>query len=288
MLAGTPIGDSNDGSAALRRVLQEADVIAAEDTRLLRTLLLRLGITTQAHVVSCFEGNEASRIPSLIADMKNGKMAVVATDAGMPTVSDPGYRLVSAAIEAGIPVTAVPGPSAVLTALAISGLPVDRFCFEGFLPCKRGERRRRLAGLESETRTMIFFEAPHRLAEFLSDAATAFGHERRGAICRELTKPHEQVIRGLLSDLLRWAEESARGEITVVIQGAEEVTAGWGEALDQVGLLMASGAKLSTAVAEVAQITGLRRRELYSKALEARSVGQSESGIPQNICDSEE
>ena len=272
VLAGTPIGDSQDASPALIRALTDADVIAAEDTRLLHTLLLRLGITTGAQVVSFFEGNEASRVPGLIADMTDGKVVVVATDAGMPSVSDPGYRLVSASIEAGIPVTAVPGPSAVLTALAISGLPVDRFCFEGFLPRKPGERRRRLAGLAAEQRTMVFFEAPHRLAEFLDDAASAFGADRPGAVCRELTKPYEEVIRGPLSELADWARESARGEITIVIQGAPEVAVSWDDALEQIDVLMAGGTKLSAAVAEVAQVTGLRRRELYSRALAARTI----------------
>ena len=272
MLAGTPIGDAQDASPALIRALGTADVIAAEDTRLLRTLLLRLGVTTDAPVVSYFEGNEASRIPGLIADLEAGKVVLVATDAGMPSVSDPGYRLVAAAIDHGITVTAVPGPTAVLTALAISGLPVDRFCFEGFLPRKPGERRRRLQGLAAEPRTMVFFEAPHRLAEFLTDAAAAFGADRPGAVCRELTKPYEQVVRGSLSELAQWAAESARGEITIVIQGAPEVSADWDDALQQVDLLLAGGTKLSAAVAEVAQVTGLRRRELYAKALAARSA----------------
>lgn len=277
MLAGTPIGDAQDASPALVRALGEADVIAAEDTRLLHTLLLRLGISTEAQVVSFFEGNEASRVPGLVAEMADGKVVLVATDAGMPSVSDPGYRLVTAAIEASIPVTAVPGPSAVLTALAISGLPVDRFCFEGFLPRKPGERRRRMAGLAAEQRTMVFFEAPHRLADFLADASAAFGADRPGAICRELTKPYEEVIRGPLPELAGWAKESARGEITIVIQGAPEIATSWDDALGQVDILMAGGTKLSAAVAEVAQVTGLRRRELYSRALAARTI-ESEMG----------
>ncbi len=168
VLAGTPIGDSTDASPALVEALTGADLIAAEDTRRLRTLLARLGVTTTARVVSYFEGNESARTPELVAAMLDGATVVVATDAGMPSVSDPGYRIVVAAIEAGVRVTAVPGPSAVLTALAVSGLPVDRFCFEGFLPRKAGERSRRLAELSREARTMVFFEAPHRTAEMLS------------------------------------------------------------------------------------------------------------------------
>jgi len=278
VLAGTPIGDAQDASPALVRALTTADVIAAEDTRALRKLLLRLGVTTDAPVVSYFEGNEASRIPGLVADLQAGKTVLVATDAGMPSVSDPGYRLVSAAIEQDIPVTAVPGPSAVLTALAVSGLPVDRFCFEGFLPRKQGERRRRLQALASEPRTMVFFEAPHRLAEFLTDAAALLGADRPGAVCRELTKPFEQVVRGPLAELADWAATPPRGEITIVIQGAPEVTTDWQDALDQVDLLLAGGTKLSAAVAEVAQVSGLRRRELYAKALAARSAGTSDLG----------
>lgn len=270
VLAGTPIGDAADASPALGRALAAADIIAAEDTRALHTLLARLGVTTSAKVVSYFEGNEASRTPGLIEAMADGKVVVVATDAGMPSVSDPGYRLVVAAIEAGIRVTSVPGPSAVLTALAISGLPVDRFCFEGFLPRKNTERRRRLAELATEQRTMVFFEAPHRLAEFLGDAAAALGDERLAAVCRELTKTYEQVVRGGLAELAAWAGEQPRGEITVVIQGASAEVADYPGALEQVRVRVGQGAKLSEAVAEVAQLNGLRRKELYAQALAAK------------------
>ena len=270
ILAGTPIGDARDASPALCETLAEADVIAAEDTRLLQTLLHRLGITTQARLVSYFEGNEASRTAGLVEEMLAGARVVVATDAGMPSVSDPGYRLVVAAIEAGIRVTSVPGPSAVLTALAISGLPVDRFCFEGFLPRKGGERRRRLADLATEPRTMVFFEAPHRLAEFLTDAADALGADRPAAVCREITKPYEEVIRGGLGELATWAAENARGEITVVVQGAPEIAADPDDALSRVAALVDDGVKFSAAVSQVAAETGMRRRELYDLALAAR------------------
>ncbi len=273
VLAGTPIGDAQDASPALRAALEQADLIAAEDTRALHTLLARLGAQTEAKVVSYFEGNEASRTPGLVDAIADGQVVVLATDAGMPSVSDPGYRLVVACVEAGLRVTAVPGPSAVLTALAISGLPVDRFCFEGFLPRKPGERRRRLAELASEPRTMVFFEAPHRLAEFLRDAAGALGAARPAAVCRELTKTHEEVVRGGLAELADWAAESARGEITVVIAGAPALVDDWDAALDQVDLLMAGGTRLSAAVAEVAEVSGLRRKELYNRALAARSGG---------------
>ena len=274
MLAGTPIGDAADASPALVRTLTEADVIAAEDTRQLQLLLRRLGVATDAQVVSYFEGNEASRTPGLVEAMADGQVVVLVTDAGMPSVSDPGYRLVVAAIEAGLRVTSVPGPSAVLTALALSGLPVDRFCFEGFLPRKAGERRRQLAGLATEPRTMVFFEAPHRLAEFLSDAADALGVDRRAAVCRELTKPYEQVVRGPLAELADWASEPPRGEVTVVIQGAPQATDDWESALDRVRVRVNGGARLSEAVAEVARATGLRRKGLYERALAARAAGE--------------
>lgn len=267
VLAGTPIGASVDASESLRTLLASADVIAAEDTRVLKKLLLRLGITTAAHIVAYFEGNESARTPELIERMTSGATVALVTDAGMPSVSDPGFRLVSAAIEAGVRVSAVPGPSAVLTALAVSGLPTDRFCFEGFLPRRAGERRRRLAALADEPRTMVFFEAPHRLGAFLSDAASALGDERPGAICRELTKPYEEIVRGGLGELAAWASGEVRGEVTVVIGGAPDRTVDAGDALGLVRVRMAAGEKLSAAVAEVSQATGANRRALYAAAL---------------------
>ena len=271
VLAGTPIGDSSDGSPGLVAALTTADVIAAEDTRRLRTLLARLGVTTTARVVSYFEGNEAARTPELVAAMLDGATVVVATDAGMPSVSDPGYRIVVAAIAAGVTVTAVPGPSAVLTALAVSGLPVDRFCFEGFLPRKAGERGRRLSELVAEPRTMVFFEAPHRTAEMLAAAAEVLGPARPGAVCRELTKTYEEIVRGPLADLASWAADGVRGEVTVVIGGAvvdagEELT----HAVTQVQQLVADGVRLKEAVADVAAATGVRKNALYEAALGSR------------------
>lgn len=269
VLAGTPIGSRADASENLRATLAGAEVIAAEDTRLLRTLLLRLGVETQARIVSYFEGNEAQRTGELVGELEAGRSVVLVTDAGMPSVSDPGYRLVAAAIEAGLEVTCVPGPSAVLVALALSGLPTDRFCFEGFLPRKSGERRRRFAEVAAERRTMVFFEAPHRLADFLADAANELGDDRRAAVCRELTKPHEEVVRGGLRELAEWAVEGARGEICVVIAGAEPVAEGT-DALALVQARIASGEKLSSAVAEVAKMLGVNKKELYQAALESR------------------
>jgi len=269
VLAATPIGSSVDASDNLRAVLAGAPVVAAEDTRRLHTLLRRLGIRTRARVVSYFEGNEAARTDELLEELLAGNNVVVATDAGMPSVSDPGYRLVSAAVQEGLEVTCVPGPSAVLTALAVSGLPVDRFCFEGFLPRSAGPRRRRLQELAAEPRTMVFFEAPHRLADFLADCAQALGDQRPAAVCRELTKPHEEVVRGGLAELAGWAQEHARGEICVVVQGAPEQADGQ-DALALVQQRIAEGEKLSAAVAEVAQLTGANRKQLYQAALDAR------------------
>lgn len=270
VLAGTPIGSSADASQTLRDTLLGADLIAAEDTRKFVTLARRLGIHPEARVVSYFEGNEASRTGELVDAVASGQRVVLVTDAGMPSVSDPGYRLVVACVEAGLKVTAVPGPSAVLTALAVSGLPVDRFCFEGFLPRKAGERGRRLAGLAAEERTMVFFEAPHRLADFLTDAARELGAERRGAICRELTKPYEEVVRGPLSELAEWAAGGVRGEVTVVVEGAAQQATTTGDAMELVRQAMAGGAKLSAAVADVARVTGANRKELYAAAIASK------------------
>ena len=273
VLAGTPIGDAADASPALIRALTGADVIAAEDTRRLRMLLTRLGIETSARIVSYFDGNEVARTPELVAALVDGATVVVATDAGMPSVSDPGYRITVAAIGAGVRVSVVPGPSAVLAALAVSGLPVDRFCFEGFLPRKAGERSRRLADLVREPRTMVFFEAPHRTAEMLSAAAEVLGADRPGVVCRELTKTYEEVVRGGLGELAAWAAGGVRGEVTIVIAGAPGSTEDdLARAVQQVQALVADGARLKQAVADVAAATGVRKNRLYDAALSARDL----------------
>src|SRR5688500_1456820 len=199
-----------------------ADVLAVEDTRRLHRLASDLGVTFTGRVVTFHETVEKARLPGLLSALADGATVLLLTDAGMPSVSDPGYTLVRAAIDAGVPVTSVPGPSAVLTALAVSGLPVDRFCFEGFLPRKGGERARRLAGLAAEARTLVFFEAPHRTHAALVSMAEEVGQARRGAVCRELTKTHEEVRRGTLADLVGWAEPGVRGEVTIVVEGAPE------------------------------------------------------------------
>jgi 16S rRNA (cytidine1402-2'-O)-methyltransferase len=274
VLAATPIGQAADAPARLVTELAEADVIAAEDTRRLGRLAGELGVEVKGRVTSYFEGNEAARTPGLVERLVGGARVVLVTDAGMPSVSDPGYRLVAAAVEAGVRVTAVPGPSAVLTALAVSGLPVDRFCFEGFLPRKAGERARRLAGLVDEERTMVFFEAPHRTAAALAALAEAFGDARPAAVCRELTKTHEEVRRGPLADLVAWAAEGVRGEVTVVVQGATDVrTVGptpddWRAA---VAALETAGTSRKAAIADVARAAAVPKREVYDAVHRAPS-----------------
>jgi len=267
VLAATPIGRVADAPPRLAEELSGADVVAAEDTRRLRRLAAELGVTIAGRIVSYFEGNEAARTPALVEALLAGERVVLATDAGMPSVSDPGYRLVAAAVEHGITVTAVPGPSAVLTALAVSGLPVDRFCFEGFLPRKAGERSRRLATLAAEERTMVFFEAPHRTAAALAAMAEAFGADRAGAVCRELTKTYEEVRRGGLAELAAWADDGVRGEVTIVVTGATPAAA-----LDSdpeslraaVAELEAAGAPRKEAIVEVARLAGVPKREVYN------------------------
>lgn len=273
MLVGTPIGDLADASPALARELARADLIAAEDTRRLHSLAARLGVTLTAQVVSHFDANEASRVGLLLGALREGRRVAVVTDAGMPSVSDPGFRVVQAAAAEGFRVTAVPGPSAVLTALAVSGLPSDRFCFEGFLPRKGALRQRRLASLAHEERTLVFFEAPHRLEDFLRDAAAAFGPDRHAAVCRELTKTWEEVVRGGLAELAGWASGEVRGEVTVVIAGAEPDVVGEADAVGAVLARVTSGQTFKSAVAEVAAATGLARGALYDAALAARRGG---------------
>jgi 16S rRNA (cytidine1402-2'-O)-methyltransferase len=281
VLVGAPLGNPADASPRLREVLAAADVIAAEDTRRLLRLARDTGVEITAKVVSYFEGNEARRTPDLVAAAQAGACVAVVTDGGMPSVSDPGFRLVRAAIEAGLPVTAAPGPSAVTTALALSGLPSHRFCFEGFLPRRAAERRARLAGLATEERTLVFFEAPHRIAETLTDLAATFGAGRPAALCRELTKTYEEVRRGSLGELAEAAGSGEfRGEITVVVAGAPPVAP---PDLDDAGLAAAVAAEQSgglgrtEAVVAVARRHGLHRRDVYDAVLRHRSGGSPSS-----------
>jgi 16S rRNA (cytidine1402-2'-O)-methyltransferase len=267
ILVGAPLGNVGDASPRLRDTLSTADVVAAEDTRRLARMARDLDIEVAGRVVSYFEGNEERRTPELVQALRNGLVVAVVTDGGMPSVSDPGYRLVRAAIDAGVPVTVAPGPSAVTTALAVSGLASDRFCFEGFLPRKPSERRARLTKLAGEERTMVFFEAPHRLAASLTDFVAAFGADRSAAVCRELTKTYEEVRRGALAELADWAVAGEpRGEITIVVAGADPVT---GRPTDDALLAavadrQAAGASRKDAIAEVATAYAIGRRELYN------------------------
>jgi len=270
VLAATPIGDVADASPKLLDLLGRADVVAAEDTRRLRRLTAATGTTVTGRVTTFHEHNESTRAGELVAAAAEGALVVVVTDAGMPSVSDPGLRAVRAAIEAGVAVQVVPGPSAVLTALAVSGLATDRFCFEGFLPRKAGERSRALAALAAEPRTMVFFEAPHRLAACLAAMVEVFGADRPAAVCRELTKTYEQVLRGGLAELAAWAGGAeVLGEITVVVAGrpAPDPTdldaAGIAVLVSQVRARTAAGERLKDAVAAVAAPTGIPKRTLY-------------------------
>ena len=269
LVAATPIGRADDASPRLAAALGSADVVAAEDTRRLRRLAGDLGVTIAGRIVSYFEGNEARRTDELVEALRVGDDVLLVTDAGMPSVSDPGYRIVAAAIEAELPISVLPGPSAVLAALAVSGLPVDRFCFEGFLPRRPGERRRRLAELAAEPRTMVFFEAPRRTAAALAAMAEVFGADRRAAVCRELTKVHEEVRRGSVGELAAWAEAGVLGEVTLVVAGADPSAQPAPSAADlaaQVDVLEADGMSRRDAIAEVARATGVRRRDVYDAA----------------------
>ncbi len=274
VLAATPIGNAADAPARLATELAAADVVAAEDTRRLHRLVADLGVEPTGRVVSYYDGNETRRTTELLDELLAGRRVLVVTDAGMPTVSDPGYRLVAAAVAAGVRVTAVPGPSAVVTALAVSGLPVDRFCFEGFLPRRTGERARRLAELAPERRTLVFFEAARRTAATLTAMAEAFGPDRQAAVCRELTKTHEEVRRGSLAELVEWAADGVRGEVTLVVGGASApAPPADSELVEAVAGLEAEGTSRRDAIAEVAQRTGVPRRTVYDLVHRARPAG---------------
>lgn len=271
ILAATPIGDVDDAPPRLRRLITEADIIAAEDTRRVRDLARRMGVEIGGVVRSHHEHNEEQTATEIVAEVAAGKSVLVVSDAGMPTVSDPGYRIVRAVIDAGLPVTAVPGPSAVLTALAVSGLATDRFCFEGFVPRKSGERQRFLGRLAAEERTMVFFESTHRIAPTLQAMTDVFGSERPAAVCRELTKTYEEVRRGPLAELAAWALGGVRGEITIVVAGAQEQTYSVVELVPRVLERVAAGERMKTVVGEVAADAGVSKRELYEAAQAARA-----------------
>jgi 16S rRNA (cytidine1402-2'-O)-methyltransferase len=279
VVAGTPIGDVDDAPPALGRELAAADVVAAEDTRRVRRLAGALGVRIGGRVVSYFDGNEAARTPYLVEALRSGERVLLVSDAGMPSVSDPGYRLVEAAVAAGVRVTVVPGPSAVLAALAVSGLPADRFCFEGFLPRRAGERNRRLTALAAEQRTLVFFESRHRLAATLAAMRDAFGEQRHAAVCRELTKTHEEIRRGSLGELASWtAGGDVLGEITLVVAGAADAVPATtaADAAAMVAEREAVGDDRKEAIAAVAREVGLPKRVVYA-AVAARRGGETHS-----------
>ena len=280
MIAATPLGNVGDASARLVDALASSDVIAAEDTRRLHRLARDLGVTLTAEVVSLHDSVEEGRSKKLVERLQRGESVLVVSDAGMPLVSDPGYRLVRACLDAGIEVSVLPGPSAVLAALAVSGLPVDRFCFEGFLPRKSGERRRRIEELAGERRTMIFFEAPHRLAEAMGALADGLGGDRPAAICRELTKTYEEVRRGTLAELRDGLGE-VRGEITLVVAGASGPSRSgdpqsWAE---DVAEREREGVDRRTAIAAVARDSGVSRRDVYDAVVLAKASAQQSGNV---------
>lgn len=279
LLAATPIGNLGDASVRLREVLGSAAVIAAEDTRRTAQLLRLLGIEHRPELIALHEHNERERAERLVERAETEDVVLV-SDAGMPTVSDPGFRVVQLAAERGVQVSAIPGPSAVITALAVSGLPTDRFAFEGFLPRKAGERARAVAALAEERRTLVFFEAPTRLAETLAALAEGFGQDRPAAVCRELTKLHEEVKRGGLGELAEWAAEGVRGEIAIVVGGAPVRETSPADALADVLRLVEGGTRMKDAAREVAARTGLHARELYAAALEQRPETERPAGAP--------
>jgi 16S rRNA (cytidine1402-2'-O)-methyltransferase len=271
ILAATPIGNVADASARLKSVLASAQIIAAEDSRRAKRLIQDLEISTTAQIWSFYDAVEEAKSPELIDRVEAGDVVVVISDAGMPTVSDPGYRIVQEAIARGIKVSVIPGPSAVLTALAISGLAVDRFSFEGFLPRKSGERKNFLDQLADDQRTMVFFEAPHRLVESLQDFAEVFGQDRQAVICRELTKTYEEIVRGSFVELIAWADREILGEITLVVAGASPIAAT--TATDWVALVdtrVQLGISQRDAIAEVAKELRVPKRDVYDAVLAAR------------------
>jgi 16S rRNA (cytidine1402-2'-O)-methyltransferase len=273
ILAATPIGNLSDSSARLIEHLGTSKFIAAEDTRTLLKLARGLGIKLDAKLFSLHEHNEAERVTQLL-EIAATEDVLVVSDAGMPTVSDPGFVLVRAAIEAGIEVTVIPGPSAVLAALAVSGLPTDRFSFEGFLPRKSGERRKLFQSLLLETRTMVFFESPHRIDDALKDALYVFGESRQATVSRELTKKFEQTIRGTIPELLEWSANPTKGELVLVIAGnsdASVTTATLEELLLEVEEGRSAGLSLKQSVAKVAEKHSLSKSDLYQQVLDSRA-----------------
>ena len=278
LLAATPLGQPSDASPRLIDALTRADVVAAEDTRRVRNLAKSLDVGITGRVVSMFDQVEAARVPSLVEAIEAGATVLVVSDAGMPVISDPGYRLVTACVDKGLSVQCLPGPSAVTTALAVSGLPAEKFCFEGFAPRRKSARRTWLASLEDERRTCVFFESPRRLAACLRDAVEQLGGARRAVVCRELTKVHEEVVRGSLDELATWAAGGVLGEITVVLAAATPRT-DLPALIAEVEELIAGGVRIKDACSLVAgQHRDVRSRQLYEAVLRAREEDSEEDG----------
>lgn len=266
IIAATPLGNPHDASPRLVHALAHATVIAAEDTRRTRNLAAALGVEITGQVVSNFDHNEEGRVAQLIDAARSGSVLVV-TDAGMPSVSDPGFPLVEAAHDAGIPVTCFPGPSAVPTALALSGLPVGKFAFDGFAPRKQGARKAWLESLKTESRAVCFFESPHRIADTLADAADVLGPTRRAAVCRELTKTFEEVKRGTLPELTEWAAEGVKGEISVVIEGAGETDVDLDSIVEIALERVSAGERVKAVAAELATRYGASKKDIYDAVI---------------------
>jgi 16S rRNA (cytidine1402-2'-O)-methyltransferase len=271
LIAATPLGQPSDASSRLVSALGSADVIAAEDTRRIRMLAQALDAKPAGKVVSLYDQNEATRVPALVAEIAAGATVLLVSDAGMPLISDPGYRLVAACVDSGLPISCLPGPSAVTTALAVSGLPSERFCFEGFAPRRHSARMSWLATLAAEPRTCVFFESPRRLADTLRDAVEALGGDREAVVCRELTKTHEEIVRGSLAELAEWAADGVLGEITVVLAGATP-QADLDTLVTKVQELVDGGLRVKDACAQVIATNpgAPSRRELYDAVVRAR------------------
>jgi 16S rRNA (cytidine1402-2'-O)-methyltransferase len=271
LIGATPLGQPSDASARLVKALASADVIAAEDTRRVRNLAQALEVKPAGKVVSLYDANEATRVPALVDEIQAGATVLLVSDAGMPLISDPGYRLVTACIEVGAPVHCLPGPSAVTTALAVAGLPSERFCFEGFAPRKHSARLAWLKTLAAEQRTCVFFESPRRLADTLKDAVDELGADRKAVVCRELTKTHEEIVRGALGELAEWANDKVLGEITVVLAGATP-KADLATLVDEVNALVDDGVRVKDACTQVVEANpgAPSRRELYDAVLRSR------------------
>ena len=275
ILAATPLGNPGDASARLKAAIESASIIAAEDSRRFHRLCSDIEVTFTARVLSFFEGNEEDRTRELLSELQNGASVLVVSDAGMPTISDPGFRLMRDAINLGIEVNVIPGPSAVTMAVALSGLPTDRFTFEGFPPRASGARLASFEKLRHEERTMVFFEAPHRIGDSLGDAVAVFGAQRKAAICREMTKRYEETIRGTLAELSSWADSNeVLGEITLVVEGASMDSAAMtaDEMVVRVREFEGAGMDRKAAIASVAQEFGIAKRIVYAAVVDANKM----------------